>query len=139
MKEWHTIYATRTGREGLLRVDDQPVAHGQSLGAFTQLTLPLNLYIGGVTSLNAIHHNVLANRLYHGCIQKIIINGHQLSPTTTQKQKSRQSVIKNGSNQQQNLNRKLVKQESSSQSINSLYTHSSLSPSSKTSHRISGK
>nr|XP_027200679.1 recombining binding protein suppressor of hairless-like [Dermatophagoides pteronyssinus] len=65
------------------------------------------------------------------------INGHQLSPTTTQKQKSRQSVIKNGSNQQQNLNRKLVKQESSSQSINSLYTHSSLSPSSKTSHRIS--
>ncbi|KAH7640417.1 pikachurin-like protein [Dermatophagoides farinae] len=79
MKEWHTIYATRTGREGLLRVDDQPIAHGQSLGAFTQLTLPLNLYIGGVTSLNAIHHNVLANRLYHGCIQKIIINGHQLS------------------------------------------------------------
>ncbi|XP_027198561.2 pikachurin-like [Dermatophagoides pteronyssinus] len=79
MKEWHTIYATRTGREGLLRVDDQPVAHGQSLGAFTQLTLPLNLYIGGVTSLNAIHHNVGANRLYHGCIQKVIINGHQLS------------------------------------------------------------
>ncbi|OTF77196.1 hypothetical protein BLA29_011582 [Euroglyphus maynei] len=79
LKEWHTIYATRTGREGLLRVDDQSVAHGQSLGAFTQLTLPLNLYIGGVTSLNSIHHNVRANRLYHGCIQKVIINGHQLS------------------------------------------------------------
>lgn len=79
MKEWHTIYATRTGSEGFLKVDDQPVANGRSLGAFNQLTLPLNLYLGGVPSLNHIHHNVRASRLFNGCIQRLIINGHRLS------------------------------------------------------------
>ncbi|UXI17871.1 putative splicing factor [Sarcoptes scabiei] len=79
MNEWHTIHASRTGRQGWLRVDDQPIAMGLSLGGFQQLSLPLNLYIGGVPNLQHIHHNVQANENYHGCIQRLIINNHHLS------------------------------------------------------------
>jgi len=79
MHEWHVIHAARTGREGILKVDDQPIAIGMSLGAFTQLSLPLNLYIGGVPSLRDIHQNVQSEQKFVGCIQKVAVNGRQLS------------------------------------------------------------
>ncbi|CAN8010414.1 unnamed protein product, partial [Ixodes pacificus] len=46
--EWHTVRASRTGRLGSLSVDEQPRVEAHSPGAFTQLSLPLNLYLGGV-------------------------------------------------------------------------------------------
>lgn len=79
LHNWHTIYAARTGREGILKVDYQPYSMGMSLGAFTQLSLPLNLYIGGVPNLRDIHQNVQSPEMFGGCIQKVIINGRQLS------------------------------------------------------------
>lgn len=79
MHEWSSIYAARTGREGILKVADQPYAMGMSLGAFTQLSLPLNLYIGGVPNLRDIHQNVQSPEMFGGCIQKAVINGRQLS------------------------------------------------------------
>lgn len=63
----------------MLKVDDQPIAMGMSLGAFNQLSLPLNLYIGGVPSLKDLHHNVQSNQLFSGCVQKVIVNGEQFS------------------------------------------------------------
>ena len=60
-------------------MNDQPFAIGMSLGAFNQMSLPLNLYVGGVPSLKDIHHNVQSSELFTGCIQKVIINGEQYS------------------------------------------------------------
>ncbi|GFY09569.1 hypothetical protein TNCV_4322471 [Trichonephila clavipes] len=45
---WHSVFISRTGRDGILEVDNQPKVEGISPGAFTQLSLPLNMYIGGV-------------------------------------------------------------------------------------------
>lgn len=73
------MYAVRTGREGVLQVDDQQTTIGMSLGAFTQLSLPLNLYVGGVPNLRDIHQNVQSAEMFSGCIQKAVINGRQLS------------------------------------------------------------
>ena len=60
-------------------MDDQQYAIGMALGAFTQLSLPLNLYIGGVPSLRDIHQNVQSAEMFGGCIQKVVVNGRQLS------------------------------------------------------------
>lgn len=79
LHEWHTVYAVRTGREGVLKVDDQQTTIGMSLGAFTQLSLPLNLYVGGVPSLHDIHQNVQSADMFSGCVQRVVINGRQLS------------------------------------------------------------
>jgi hypothetical protein len=78
MDEWHTVLISRTGREGTLQVDDQIQVAAMSLGAFSQLSLSLNLFIGGVTDLKDVQRNVFATNLFSGCIQKVIINNRPL-------------------------------------------------------------
>jgi len=78
MNEWHTVLISRTGREGTLLVDDQALVSGTSSGAFSQLSLPLNLFIGGAADLKDVQRNVLATNLFSGCIQKVVINNRPL-------------------------------------------------------------
>ncbi|XP_013985568.1 pikachurin [Salmo salar] len=78
MNEWHELRVSRTGREGILPVDNQMPTHSLGEGAFTQIRCSGPLYIGGVpehtnprTKINAgaalLHH-------FTGSIQKITLN-----------------------------------------------------------------
>lgn len=78
LHEWHTAFVSRTARQGVLEVDNQPHVEGMSTGAFTQLSLPLNLYVGGVPSFDIISHQVGIKSSFRGCIQKVEINDKQL-------------------------------------------------------------
>ncbi|CAB1318347.1 unnamed protein product, partial [Coregonus sp. 'balchen'] len=75
MNEWHELRVSRTGREGILQVDNQIPTHSLSEGAFTQIRCSGPLFIGGVperinprTKINAgaalLHH-------FTGSIQKV--------------------------------------------------------------------
>lgn len=56
--EWHTVRVSRTGRMAVLAVDGQETVEVTAPGAFTQLSLPLNLYLGGVPSFGAVARQV---------------------------------------------------------------------------------
>ncbi|KAF8791124.1 pikachurin-like [Argiope bruennichi] len=75
---WHTVFISRTGRDGILEVDDQPKVEGTSPGAFTQLSLPLNMYIGGVHDARDVARKASITESFTGCIQKVVINGKPL-------------------------------------------------------------
>jgi len=62
---------TRTGRQGSLQVDDQPVVTGQSRGTFTQLTLTLDLFVGGHRNFDEIAAMADVRESFRGCIQKV--------------------------------------------------------------------
>ena len=68
---WHTVRFTRQGRRGRLQVDDQPVELGASKGAFTQLTLSLDLFVGGHRNFDEVARLASVDRGFHGCIQKV--------------------------------------------------------------------
>lgn len=68
---WHTAFISRTGRDGILEVDEQRKVEGISPGAFTQLSLPLNMYIGGVHDLRDVARKASITESFTGCIQKV--------------------------------------------------------------------
>jgi Laminin G domain len=70
LNDWHTVHISRTGRNGLLRVDDQPEVKGSSSGSFTQLTLTLDLFVGGHRNFDEVPRYVQVRRGLRGCIQK---------------------------------------------------------------------
>ncbi|CAH2010765.1 unnamed protein product [Acanthoscelides obtectus] len=78
MGEWHQIKVSRTGRLAVLIVDDQPMVEALSPGAFTQLSLPLNMYLGGVPNWSSVSPQVAVRSAFVGCIQKVAVNGHQM-------------------------------------------------------------
>ncbi|XP_073999435.1 EGF like, fibronectin type III and laminin G domains protein pikachurin isoform X2 [Rhodnius prolixus] len=78
MGEWHEVRISRTGRLAVLQVDTNPSSQILSPGAFTQLYLPLNLYIGGVPNMDMVSPKVNIRTSFVGCIQKITINNRPL-------------------------------------------------------------
>lgn len=78
MNEWHTVIISRTGRQGILRVDDQTPVISHSSGAFSQLSLSLNLFIGGVPDFKDVQRNAFVNNLFIGCIQTVVVNNRPL-------------------------------------------------------------
>jgi len=68
---WHVVRFTRQGRRGRLQVDDQPIVLGSSKGAFTQLTLSLDLFIGGHRNFDEVSRLASVERGFQGCIQKV--------------------------------------------------------------------
>jgi pikachurin len=71
MDEWHVIWFWRTGRKGFLKVDKQPLVEGMSSGAFTQLTLTLDLFIGGHRNFDEVAKAAWISTSFSGCIQKV--------------------------------------------------------------------
>lgn len=73
--EWHSAWVSRTGRLGSLQVDDQRRVDAESPGAFGQLSLPLNLYLGGVPDIRDTTFNAAVAQSFVGCIQQVSLNG----------------------------------------------------------------
>lgn len=69
--EWHELRISRTGRLAVLQVDRRPSSQILAPGAFTQLSLPLNLYIGGVPNFDMVSPKVRVRTSFVGCIQKV--------------------------------------------------------------------
>ncbi|XP_044264183.1 pikachurin [Tribolium madens] len=73
--EWHRVRVSRTGRLAILSVDNQLPSEILSPGAFTQLSLPLNLYLGGVPNFGIVSPQVRVRAAFIGCVQMVRING----------------------------------------------------------------
>lgn len=79
LHHWHVVRASRTGLEGVLRVDEGREVKGQSKGAYTQLTLLQNLFLGGHQNLDHTSKHANLSSSFVGCIQKIVINKRPLA------------------------------------------------------------
>ena len=71
MNEWHVVRFTRTGRDGSLQVDNESAVSGMSKGAYNQLTLTLDLFIGGHRNFDEVAKNSRLTKAFKGCIQKV--------------------------------------------------------------------
>ena len=71
LDQWHVVRASRTGMEGVLQVDDGPEVKGQSRGAYTQLTLLQNLFLGGHHNFDHTSKHANVSSSFVGCIQKV--------------------------------------------------------------------
>ncbi|ESP03639.1 hypothetical protein LOTGIDRAFT_224298 [Lottia gigantea] len=71
---WHVVRVERTGLQGTLVVDDQLEMEGDAQGAYTQLTLLENLFIGGHSNYDETSKHVNMTSSFSGCIQKVVIN-----------------------------------------------------------------
>ncbi|XP_015795541.1 pikachurin isoform X2 [Tetranychus urticae] len=78
LNQWHSLLVTRTGQQGWLQIDNQPIVSGSSLGGYTQLSLSLNLFLGGVSDVKDVSSNSAISDSFSGCIKKITINGRLL-------------------------------------------------------------
>lgn len=79
LNEWHEIKISRTSRLAVMLVDNQPYIEVLAPGAFTQLSLPQNLYLGGMPNFDSISPQIKVQSSFVGCIQKVVINGNPLS------------------------------------------------------------
>ncbi len=68
---WLSARATRTGRLGLLSVEGQEAASGTAPGAFDELSLPGNLYLGGVPAFAPVAAAIPVRTNFRGCVQKV--------------------------------------------------------------------
>lgn len=74
MGEWHEVRLSRSGRLAVLQVDRHSPNQILAPGAFTQLSLPLNLYIGGVPNFDMVSPKVRVRTSFVGCIQKVSLS-----------------------------------------------------------------
>lgn len=71
LNEWHSVKLYRQGRHGSLRIDTLPPVNGTSPGSFTQLTLTLDLFVGGHRNFDEVARNVDITKSFSGCVQKV--------------------------------------------------------------------
>ena len=71
MNEWHLAHMWRHGRQGILQLDGQPTVNDTAKGAFTQLTLTLDLFLGGHRNFDEVARNADVSKSFRGCIQKV--------------------------------------------------------------------
>jgi hypothetical protein len=71
LDQWHVMKLTRNGRHGSLRVDGQTPVNGTSSGSFTQLTLALDMFVGGHRNFDEVARNADIGKSFSGCIQKV--------------------------------------------------------------------
>ncbi|XP_076855295.1 pikachurin isoform X2 [Brachyhypopomus gauderio] len=84
MNTWHDLRVSRTAKNGILQVDDQPPVEGRAEGAFTQIKCSSPLYIGGVPDYDITKSNAGVIRAFSGAIQKITLNDNAVAMTTGQ-------------------------------------------------------
>ncbi len=66
------VRISRTGRDGHMQIDNQAAVEGMSKGAYTQLTLTLDLFVGGHRNFDEVAKNSGVRDSFKGCIQKVI-------------------------------------------------------------------
>nr|XP_050861089.1 pikachurin isoform X2 [Vespula vulgaris] len=76
--EWLEIKVSRTGRLASLKVEDDPLREILAPGAYTQLFLPLNLYLGGAPSPDLYSLKLKTTSSFVGCIQSVILNRREI-------------------------------------------------------------
>ncbi|XP_073957154.1 agrin-like isoform X3 [Choristoneura fumiferana] len=76
---WHRARATRAGRHGSLQLDHYPTQRGESAPPLTHLELTLPLFIGSLPSYIRPHKMSGVISSFIGAVQKVFINGNQLS------------------------------------------------------------
>ncbi|KAH0954021.1 hypothetical protein HN011_007523 [Eciton burchellii] len=76
--EWVEVRVSRTGRLASLEVEDDPAQEILAPGAFTQLSLPLNLYLGGAPSSDMYSPKMKTTASFVGCIQTIVLNNREV-------------------------------------------------------------
>ncbi|XP_076665939.1 pikachurin [Andrena cerasifolii] len=76
--EWVEVRVSRTGRLASLEVEDDPPQEVLAPGAFTQLSLPLNLYLGGAPSTDMYSPKMKTTASFVGCIQTVILNRREI-------------------------------------------------------------
>ncbi|KAK2705466.1 hypothetical protein QYM36_015752 [Artemia franciscana] len=72
LKEWHTIKVLRTGKQAILRIRGQPDVEGETSGAYVEMTLTEQLYVGGLPSDLLPNAGLEEIKGYSGCIQQIL-------------------------------------------------------------------
>lgn len=65
---WHTVYATRNGRVGTLRVDNEAAITATSPGSLQHLPTLGNIQLGGVGDINILSPHTGTEIGYEGCI-----------------------------------------------------------------------
>ncbi|KAJ8673437.1 hypothetical protein QAD02_004699 [Eretmocerus hayati] len=78
MGEWVEIRVSRTGRLASLEVENEPSQEIMAPGAFTQLSLPLNLFLGGAPSVDMYSPKLKTTSSFVGCIQNVVLNGREM-------------------------------------------------------------
>lgn len=63
--EWHQVMVSRTGRLAIMQVDNQKPIDIMSPGAFTQLSLPQNMYLGGAPNFGTVSPQVKVRILFY--------------------------------------------------------------------------
>lgn len=76
--EWLEVRVSRTGRMASLEVEEEPPQEILAPGAFTQLSLPLNLYLGGAPAPDIFTPKMKITASFVGCIQTIVINHREV-------------------------------------------------------------
>lgn len=74
LNTWHTITATRNGKDGSLQVDGGEVVTGSSRGSFNFLDVELPFYVGGLNDFSVIHAEAGFHSSFTGCIEEVIVN-----------------------------------------------------------------
>ncbi|CAD7014668.1 unnamed protein product [Ceratitis capitata] len=77
--QWHTVKVSRTARLAVLKVDKLPEVMTISSNGFWHLSLPENVFLGGVNHEDKLPLDLKSKAFFVGCIQKIDINGRSLS------------------------------------------------------------
>nr|XP_055025772.1 protein eyes shut homolog [Misgurnus anguillicaudatus] len=79
---WHTLKAGRKDNHGFLILDKQAVMMNSS-DSSTTLDVGTDIFIGGVSSLNAVSTYAIEKEPvgFTGCIREVIVNGHDLDLT----------------------------------------------------------
>ncbi|XP_023244886.1 pikachurin-like [Copidosoma floridanum] len=78
LDEWIEIRVSRTGRLASLEVEDDPAIEMMAPGAFTQLSLPLNMYLGGTPSTEMYSPKLKTNASFVGCVQSVVLNRREV-------------------------------------------------------------
>ena len=71
MNQWHLVRVFRTGKSGILNVDDQSPIEGYSKGGYVQLTLMQDLYVGGHRNYDETSGYLEVEQSFVGCVQKV--------------------------------------------------------------------
>lgn len=71
LNEWHTIQASRSGRDGELMVDSAPAVSGRSPGFFTMLQVTSELYLGGAPMPSFLPFRLRRLGGFHGCVREL--------------------------------------------------------------------
>ena len=71
LHEWHVVWVSRTGRDNYLQIDNQAAIEGMSKGTYTQLTLTLDLFVGGHCNFDEVAKNAMIKNSFTDWIQKV--------------------------------------------------------------------